>query len=119
MNRLDALAAIEASLARPCATPCTWREDRDTYIEEEKAKLRACLIEPVAVQAIASAWAQQHCGQTGDTKSMYAIAHRESAWLLYEPDTGMFALAFDLNAQPGSLSLLGFSSSDALAEWLG
>jgi hypothetical protein len=119
MNRIEALAAVEASFAMPSATPCTWREDRDAYIAEEKAKLLACLIEPVEVQAVATDWAQQYCGQTNETKSMIAVARRENSWLLFEPNKGVFALAFGTSTQLEPLSLLGFASTDALAEWLG
>ena len=119
MDRALAATVVEASLAKPSSTPCTWREDRDAYLEEKKAELRACLIEPIAVKAVASAWAQQYAGQSSEVKSAFAVARRGESWLLYEPTAQVFARAFGSNAPQGELSLLGFSSKDALAEWLG
>jgi hypothetical protein len=44
-------SALMESLARPCGTPCTWRDDRDAYIGESKADFLAHLIEPRLVEA--------------------------------------------------------------------
>jgi hypothetical protein len=119
VNRVEAAQVLGESLARPSATPCTWREDRDSYIREEQEKLRACLVEPKEVEAVASAWAQQYCAQSGAVRRLTVVARSEEKWLLYEPGTGLFSLAHGAENSAQPLSLLGFSSTDALAEWLG
>ena len=118
MNSSSVFAALEASLARQSATPCTWREDRDVYIDEQKQALRASLIEPVAVTATASDWAQKHAACDNEERSYVAVARSGDTWLLYAPHSGEFAKAFGPGGK-APLSLLGFASTDALAEWLG
>jgi hypothetical protein len=50
-------------------------------------------------------------------ENAFVIAQRGDSWLLYMPGTARFALAFGRN--PEGLTALGFSSHDALAEWMG
>jgi hypothetical protein len=119
MDRTEASRILEESLGRRTATPCTSRRDRDVYIEEQKASLRACLIAPLDVSAVASAWAQEWCSQPDTIRQMIAFARREGSWLLYDPSAKTFALAYGDNPADGPLSLHGFESDDALAEWLG
>jgi len=118
MDPSSVLAALEASLARPSSTPCTWREDRDAYIDEQKQSLRASLIEPAIVTAIASDRAQENAAQGSEEQTYIAVARSEDTWLLYSPHSGEFAKAFGPSGKQ-TLSLLGFASNDALAEWLG
>ena len=119
MTRTEAQERIEESFARESATPSIGAKDRDAYVEEQKAKLRACLIDPVPVTAIASDWAQRYGGQTSEVRKMVALAHSDGKWLLYDEATGDFATANGAAVLGGPLSLLGFQSKDALAEWLG
>ena len=119
MDRSEALWVIEESLSRPSSTPCTWREDRDAYIEEEKQALLESLIEPCLVKVIASQWAQEQCGHSGEVREMIALANSGTSWLLFDQTTKEFALAFSPNIEGQPFGLLGFSSDDALAEWLG
>jgi hypothetical protein len=113
-----AILALKESLARPSRTPCTWRPDRDGYIEEQRAALLSCVIQPIQVQAAANSWAQQYvAGTIGQVRSFLAVARQEDAWLLFCPETRVFGKAFGSDAS--SLSLWGFFSEDALAEWLG
>jgi hypothetical protein len=117
-----AIDALNASLARDSATPCTWRPDRDAYLEEMRAELRALIIEPVPVDAYAGEWAQKYCGLAAGPHKRLAVAH---SWqgvgqcLLYESETGLFSLAYGHPGDPKGLDLVGYSSDDALAEWLG
>jgi len=115
----SAIQALKEALARPSNTPCTWREDRDAYLAEQKEALLARAIEPVAVEAVANDWAQKHVANTtGDVKTLVAVARQDDKWLLFDPKDGTFALAYgSVGTMP--LGLLGFSSTDALAEWLG
>jgi hypothetical protein len=106
-------------LARPTATPCTWRPDRDAYVEQQKVRLLACLIEPLDVSAVASGYAQKWCNQPDTIRQLVAFAKLGESWLLYDPSAKTFALAFGNDPAAGPLSLHGFESEDALAEWLG
>ena len=117
MDRSSVVQKLNESFARPTATPCTWRDDRDTYIAEIQAQLRASQIDPVPVSAAADIVAQQHFGHDAVVRPYFAIAHSGETWLLYSQDTGEFAKAF--GKSPDNLALLGPSSPDALAEWLG
>jgi hypothetical protein len=119
MSTHPALLALEASLAAGSSTPCTWRADRDTYIQEQSQALRQAIIEPHPVRAIASAWAQQHCGATAQVVELVAVARAGENWLLFNQQTGEFSLACATGSNTQPLSLLGFASKDALAEWLG
>jgi hypothetical protein len=114
-----AIQALKEALTRPSSTPCTWRGDRDAYLAEQKAALLARVIEPVTVQAIANDWAQKHVANTsGDIQTLVAVARDDDKWLLFDPKNGTFALAYG-SIETSPLGLLGFSSTDALAEWLG
>ena len=118
MDTALALLALEASLSSPSSTPCTWASDQEAYINEQKASLRASLISPRTVLAVGSVWAQKYAEADDQEREFVALASSGESWLLYCPRTGQFTKAF---GSPDSrvLSLLGFSSEDALAEWLG
>jgi hypothetical protein len=119
VNSAAAIQALRDALARPSGTPCTWRDDRDAYIAEQTAALLGRVIEPVAVQAVANDWAQKYVPDTaGAVRTLVAVARHEDKWLLFDPNTGAFALAYG-SAESMPLGLLGFESTDALAEWLG
>ncbi len=81
--------------------------------------LLARVIEPIGVQALANDWAQKHVANTpGDVRTLVAVARHDDKWLLFDPKEATFALAYG-SAEAMPLGLLGFSSTDALAEWLG
>jgi hypothetical protein len=119
MGNAEALRELEESLSRPSSTPCTWRADRDAYLEEMRTQLRKRVIDPIQVTAVASGWSQQFASQTPEVREMLAGAREGDTWLLLDPKSREFAKAFGGDAKAGPLSLLGFSSTDALAEWLG
>ena len=117
MDRLSATEKLNDAFAQPTSTPCTWRDDRDTYISEMREQLLSSQIDPIAVIATADIIAQQHFGHDAVARSYFAIARSGETWLLYSQDTGEFAKAF--GRSPNALGLLGPASQDALAEWLG
>jgi hypothetical protein len=118
MDRSAANRVLADSFARPCATPCTWRADRDAYITEQQQALRRAQIDPIPVQGVAMENYQQHFGADNVVRNYFAIAREDDVWLLYSPETGNFAKGYGSDtSQP--LGLLAFSSEDALAEWLG
>lgn len=116
MNRALAVSVIEASLKRGSSTPCTWAADRDTYISERSTELLGAVINPISVAVTGEAF---HYGvkERFENRRVYAIAQAETKWLLYVPELEVFSLAF--GETPTQLSILGFATDDALAEWLG
>ena len=116
MERAVALHALEQSLSEGSSTPCTWREDRDVYIEEESAKLRASVIDPIKVTVRDSEFVSEVSSEL-QGRDLFAIARSGHNWLILEPAGSVFALAFGESSD--KLTFCGFYSSDALAEWLG
>jgi hypothetical protein len=122
MGGSDAIPALEASLAKDSATPSMGAQDREVYLQEQRADLRTCIMEPVLVVARASAWAQQYCGLNAEPYSMFAVAYYKGQvgqCLLYNPENGLFSLAYGHIDDPAGVELVGYASKDALAEWLG
>lgn len=108
------------SLARPSGTPCTWRADRDAYINECKAELLAHLIEPRSVPAATIVSGRPPTVvKRPNARSFIAIARRDDVWLLFDPEFTTFYKAFGSNPAEDSLGVLEFGSDDALLEWLG
>ena len=116
MERQTALKAIEDSLARGSGTPCTWRDDRDVYIEEQSDRLKSSIIDPVLVKVSDSEFVSQSTSEL-QGRDLFAIANSDNDWLIFAPESSEFALAF--GASSSNLVFCGFYSSDALAEWLG
>ncbi len=122
MNHDVAVQALEVSLSAESSTPNLGQGDREAYLREQRLALRACLIQPVMVTASAGPWAQQHCGLSADPYRMIAVAYANTnvgQCLLYNPETGLFSLAYGHPESTEGLSLVGHSSTDALGEWLG
>ena len=116
MKKSEALDAIDASLARGSSTPAIWTSDRDEYIKEKSAERKACAIDPVRARVTAETFRYGAQNKFNEVE-VFAIARRGEDWLLFAPVLGTFSLASGSNAQ--DLSILGFASTDALAEWLG
>lgn len=116
MHKQLAVSALMASFSRGSSTPSTWVADRDTYIAEQCSELLDAVIEPALASITSEAFSYGEKQELGGTL-LYAIARSGTRWLLYSAELERFALAF--GERPDGLSLLGFSSSDALAEWLG
>ncbi|MGY3265479.1 hypothetical protein [Lysobacter sp. HA35] len=119
MDRSQALQLLEESFARGSNTPCSWASDRNAYIAEQQDKLRACVVDPFLTLVATGEWAQKHCSRSAEPYPLYTIAKLGSQWLFYSEPTGEFFLGYGDLGNPEGLSMLGFSSSDALAEWLG
>ena len=109
---------VEESLSRPSSTPHYVEPDREAFLTRERDKLRACLIEPVEVRATPSAWAVTHADLAENSYDLVAVARSGSRWLLCDASTRQFFQASQ-SASGDTLSLIGFSSDDALAEWNG
>lgn len=119
MTKEEAIAVLEASFSRPCATPDYGASDREAFLREEKEKLLSLVIDPVEVIATTSGWSQKHGSLREPSYAMWVLAGADESWLLFEPKSAEFALARG-GFMPGQqLELIGFSSTDALAEWRG
>lgn len=116
IDATEARRAVQASLARGCATPDLGRSDRETYISEMADQLLGALIQPGKASVAGRTYDYEGMG-LAEYENAYVVARRDDSWLLYMPDTARFGLAFGPN--PDALTALGFSSHDALAEWLG
>ncbi|MBM0104595.1 hypothetical protein JM946_07545 [Steroidobacter sp. S1-65] len=116
MNKKEARIAIERSLAKESATPTLGTNDRDTYVREKANELREALIEPVPIRIVGESF---EYGAKKDLEriALYVVARQGDNWLVYSPEREVFSLAF--GTDPTALSILGFVSDDALAEWLG
>jgi hypothetical protein len=122
MNRYEVLSVVEASLSRPTGTPNTSSLSRDVFIEEEKAKLRASLIEPLQVVAYASDWAIEQCGLLNKAYDFLAVASEGDGgtyWLLLDPATNNFYKAWRNGDGEEKMYLLEYHSNDVLTEWRG
>ena len=116
MNKQEAREVIEDSLSRGSGTPVTWTKDRDAYIAKASSGLLSSLIDPVPVRIVDETYKYDVKMQM-EASEIFAIARRDDDWLLYSPARRIFSRAFGPNED--RLSILGFASPDALAEWLG
>ena len=122
MGNMHAIQALELSLSQDSSTPTLGGPDRETYLNEQRNSLRSCIIEPIPVVARAGDWAQKFCGLTSEPYNMIAVAFWDGPvgnCLLFNPITGMFSLAYGHINDAAGLDLVGHSSTDALAQWLG
>ncbi len=117
MTQHQALQDLDASLRRDSATPTIGHDDREAFLSEEREKLRALVIDPVPVKVQTNEWVREYAEFNGDSYEMLAIAGRGNNWLLYDPSNRLFSLGS--GALADSLTLVGFRSDDALAEWRG
>jgi hypothetical protein len=118
MEKEEAVAALKASLELPSCTPAVGVADREQFLTVEREKLLGLVIDPIKVSAVPTDWARKYAPLKNDRYDMFAIAGKEGSWLLLDPSTNEFALAYG-DPLTGTVSLFGFSSSDALAEWRG
>lgn len=116
MNREQAIQKVEASLALGCHTAAPWVEGRESYIAEKAADLISCIIQPISATVVASPYPEYSFAEHQGSK-VWAIARSGHTWLLTLDGKPDFALGF--GQDPSSIEMLGFSSADALGEWLG
>ncbi|WP_157725058.1 hypothetical protein [Vogesella sp. LIG4] len=116
MNKDQAFAVLNASFACGSDTWVAPEHDRATYIANKSQQLLGCVIDPVKVTIQGEMF---HYGvhEKLSQSQLRAIAHQDGRWLIYSPDQDVFALGFGESAT--RLTVLGFASGDALAEWLG
>ena len=117
MNKEDANSLLLESFSKGSSTPINGAKNRDEFIKSENERLLELVIEPTPVIAQTGEWVKKYGEFDKDKYEMIAIAGRGDNWLLYNPETKMFSLSYgELN---GKITLIGFASDDALAEWRG
>jgi len=109
--------AIESSIAGDSSTPDYGAVDRQKYLNMKRDELRRALVTPVEVTVRTSEWIRRYGEFQLDEYEMIAVARDGDHWLLYDPESTEFCAAD--GPSNGDITLIGFKSTDALAEWLG
>jgi hypothetical protein len=116
MTKTEAIAKIEASLLGEPQVITPKNSTYEIYVKERSIALIETVIEPKPITVNAACFPQYYL-ELYQNSSVWVIANSGDNWLLTLEGKPEFALAFGGN--PNNLTMLGFSSSDALAEWLG
>ena len=116
MTRSDAISKMLASFQDEPQVITPKGRSYEEYIEEQSTELLDRVVEPEKV-VITSACFPEYYLKKYQATNVWAIAKWQDNWLLTLEDENEFALAF--GESKNNLMMLGFSSSDALAEWLG
>lgn len=117
MTKNEAIGLLRDSFERPTSTPSLGAQDRAKYIEDCKTRLIEHVAEPISVEAYTTEWVRENTDFKGDSYCMMLVAKDEARELLYNEQAREFSLA--IRNEKGKLYLVGYSSPDALAEWLG
>ncbi|MBI4694321.1 MAG: hypothetical protein HY749_09880 [Gammaproteobacteria bacterium] len=115
----DIAARLDEALARPNADSGAWSPphvDRDAFLDLKRAELRAARVVPYAVTfhpgdeaALLGPWEDREY-------TLFVVARAGPDVLLFDPGTLLFTLG--LVAAAGRYAVTGYSSGDALAEWI-
>lgn len=116
MDILEARQKLVQSFEEGAESPVPAGRDPAEYIESAKEQLLANLITPIEAH-IAGASFPEYALPVYESSKVWAIAKSGNHWLLTLEGQQQFALGF--GASPEALEILGFSSSNALGEWLG
>jgi hypothetical protein len=120
METTDAKRLVRESLSIPNEDCGAWSppdRDRDEFLNERRADLVKSLVEPYRVSVTPDPNARTFGEWEDRPYTMFVIAKgRENYVLLINSETGWFSLG-RVDAV-GTVYLLGFSSNDALAEWV-
>jgi hypothetical protein len=117
MNKDEVIKLLRGSFESPTSTPSLGASDRTVYIKECQERLIDHVVEPSIVDAYTSQWTKENTDFKSESYHMLLIAKDENRELLYNGETREFSLA--IRNEKGKLYLVGYSSTDALAEWLG
>jgi hypothetical protein len=91
-------------------------ETYEKFVEERKARLLDRVIKPQKIKVTLACFPENYLAKY-PSSVVWAIAKWDESWLLTLESENEFALAF--GECKDNIIMLGFSSSDALAEWLG
>lgn len=119
MTAEEVSARLEESLAIPNADSSAWsppHADRDAYLDAKRAELRAARVVPHDVTfhpgdeaALLGPWEDREY-------TLVVVARSGPDVLLFDPGTMLFTLG--LVDAGGGCTVTGYSSGDALAEWI-
>jgi hypothetical protein len=110
----EARSLICDSIQRGSKTPILGGKSRELYMQEETDALLSYVIEPISVTVTGQGFGDGLVDFLAKHPPI-AIARAREHWLLYLPHSSVQAYGWDAH----SLNVLGFHSTDALAEWLG
>jgi hypothetical protein len=120
METTDAKRLVRESLSIPNKDCRAWSppdRDRDVFLNERRADLVKSLVEPYPVSVTPDPSARTFEEWEDRPYTMFVVAKGErNSVLLVNSETGWFSLG-SVDAA-GTVYLLGFSSNDALAEWV-
>lgn len=110
---------LRRSLAIPNRDSSAWsppHRDRDHYLDGKRAELVASLVEPFSIEMHPGEDAAL-LGHWEDREYMlFIVAKHDCDVLLFNPETRLFSLG--LFTASGTCVVTGYSSPDALAEWI-
>ena len=116
MDRSEAVKVISESLSKGTSSPFVGFPDRDEAVREAGEALLSDVLEPFKVAVTAASFPEYDFVEFSGSE-VYAIAGDCKHTLLFSPTLGKFALGWGEN--PEAMTMLGFASDDALAEWRG
>lgn len=116
MTREEAVSKIRLSLLDEPQVITPKNTTYEEYVERCSTSLIQSVIEPKRVKINKACFPEYYLERYKSSK-VWVIANSRDNWLITIENESEFALAFGNN--PSDLMMLGFSSSDALAEWLG
>jgi hypothetical protein len=120
MDAADATRFVRESLSIPNEDCCAWSppdEERDAFLNERRSDLINSLVDPYCVMVTPDASARIFGQWEERPYTMFVVAKTDkNTVLLLNSENGCFSLgSFDA---AGVVQILGFSSNDALAEWV-
>ncbi|MBY6189331.1 hypothetical protein KUV22_02770 [Microbulbifer agarilyticus] len=116
MTKYDAVERIRKSIDSGAQVITPKGLIYEKYVESQTQFLLDHVIEPVQAK-VTSACFPEYDFENYKNSEVWCIARSGNSWLLHNVNENEFALGF--GESEASISMLGFSSPDALAEWLG
>ncbi|XPF95299.1 hypothetical protein ACM9HF_04600 [Colwellia sp. RE-S-Sl-9] len=116
MNKSAAIFKINEAISDDSQVITPKGRDYDEYVIEVTDKLIANVIEPVKANVTSACFPEYYLDKY-QSSEVWCIAQCKDNWLLTIASENEFALGF--GDSPNNIMMLGFSSSDVLAEWLG
>ncbi|MGI8981870.1 MAG: hypothetical protein ACR2FY_21780 [Pirellulaceae bacterium] len=119
MDTTDAKRLVQESLAIPNEDCGAWSppdRERDEFLNERRSDLVKSLVEPYWVSVSPDRSARTFGEWEDRPYTMLVVAKTENTVLLLNSENSSFSLG-SVDAE-GTVYLLGFSSNDALAEWV-
>lgn len=116
MNKDQAIEKILASIRDGAQVITPQGKVYEEYVKEQTEALLGNVIDPIRVNVVSASFPEYDFDRYKRSE-VWAIAKSQTNWLLTLAEENEFALGFGDTA--AEMMMLGFSSSDALAEWLG